>query len=156
MRLVMLPALTLAIVSLAGCGGSQAPPIRAVVDTKTLMAAVLEKQSNIVWESVGEVHTLEGIEEKRPRTDEEWQHIRDAAVTIAESANLLMVPPRAQDDEEWMAASAGVISEGERMIAAIDRRSTKDVFDIGADLYEACVRCHRQYMPGVREFYRRP
>lgn len=119
------------------------------------MASVLEKQANIVWEAVGEVHTAEGIEEKQPRTDEEWQNVRDAAVTIAESANLLMLPPRAQDDEEWMASSAGLVAEGERMIAAIDRKSTTDVFDIGADIYEACVRCHRQYMPGVREFYPR-
>jgi hypothetical protein len=139
--------------SLAGCG-AQAPPFKPVVDTKTLMASVVEKQANIVWESVGEVATLEGVQEIRPQTDEQWQNIRDAAVNITESANLLMISPRAQDNQEWMGAAAGLITQGERMMSASDRRNTKDVFEVGADMYEACVRCHMQYMPGVKESYR--
>lgn len=35
------------------------------------------------------------------------------------------------------------------MVAAIDRKRTQEVFDVGADMYEACVRCHGQHMPGV-------
>lgn len=142
------------VVSIVGCG-AQAPPFKSVVDNKVLMNSVIEKQANIVWESVGQVATMDGVEEKQPRTPEEWQNIRDAAVTITESANLLMLPTRAQDTEEWLQASVGLVDQGERMIAAIDRKNPQEVFDVGADIYEACVRCHRQYMPGVRELYRR-
>jgi hypothetical protein len=152
MRSVAVFPVLVSILSLVGCS-AQAPPFKPVVDTKTLMASVVEKQANIVWESVGEVATLDGVQELRPQTDEQWQNIRDAAVTITESANLLMIPPRAQDNQEWMGAAAGLITQGERMISAIDRRSTKDVFDVGADMYEACVHCHVQYMPGVKEMY---
>jgi len=154
--------LVLALATL-GCGAppppattaASAPPpgMKAVVNMRTLMNSLIEKQSNIVWEAVGEVHTAEGLVEKQPRTDEEWQNVRDAAVAVTEGANLLLIPPRARD-AEWVAATAGLIAEGERMIAAIDRKNTKEVFDVGADIYEACVRCHRQYMPGVRELYR--
>lgn len=146
---------TLVAMSLVGCGGAPAPPFKLVSDTKTLMNSVIEKQANVVWESVGTIATLEGVEERRPQTEADWQNIKDAAVTITESANLLMMSPHAKDNEEWMAASAGLIEQGQRMVAAIDRKSTQDVFDVGADMYEACVRCHRQYMPGVAIMYRR-
>jgi hypothetical protein len=155
MRNIARVIFTMAVVSVAGCGGMPPPPFKLVSDTKTLMDSVIEKQANVVWESVGEIATLEGVEERRPKTEEDWKNIKDAAVTITESANLLMMSPHAKDNEEWMAASAGLIEQGQRMISAIERKNPQGVFDIGADMYEACVRCHRQYMPGVAIMYRR-
>lgn len=171
MRRVLQVAVSVTAISCAACGAppapppdsasvgdraalsTPAPPYKAAVDMRTLMNAVIERPANVVWESVGEVHTPAGIERRSPKTDQEWQTIRDAAVTVTEAGNLLMMPGRSRDDE-WMQSAAGLIKEGERMIAAIDRKNTQDVFDIGADIYEACVRCHSQYMPGVREMYR--
>lgn len=154
MRSVAVVAVLAAAVAALGCG-AQAPPFKSVVDTKTLMNSVIEKQANVVWESVGEIATLEGVEERRPKTEADWQNIRDAAVNIAESANLLMIAPHVRDTEEWIASTTGLITESERMIGAIDRKNVQDVFDVGADIYEACVRCHRQYMPGVMDMYLR-
>lgn len=51
-------------------------------------------------------------------------------------------------------SAAALIVQGERLIAAIERKSTQEVFDIGADLYEACVHCHTRYMPAIRDMYR--
>lgn len=172
MRRVFSAAVIVAVLASVACGaapvtppdgaaaGGQAqpstppPPYKLAVDMRTLMNAVIERPANVVWESVGEVHTPAGIEKRSPQTDADWQTIRDAAVTMTEAANLLMMPGRSRD-EEWMQSAAGLIKEGQRMIAAIDQKNTQDVFDIGADVYEACVRCHSQYMPGVREMYRR-
>lgn len=167
MRRAMPIALVVGAIACAACGGeappsrsatsdaaASAPPYKAVSDMRTLMNAVIERPANVVWESVGEVHTPSGIEARSPKTPEEWQTVRDAAVTLTEAANLLMMPGRAWDSGEWMGAAAGLIVEGERMIDAIDRKSTQEVFDVGADLYEACVRCHRQYLPGVSEMYK--
>ena len=156
MRRSLLTALILStVVPLLGCNGGPAPPpFKAVVDNKTLMSSIVEKQANIVWESVGLIDTAQGTEELRPHTDAEWTNIREAAVTITEAGNLLMLVPRAQDAGEWMKRSADLIAQGERIVTAIDRRNPQDVFDVGADLYEACVNCHRQYMPGVKEQYR--
>lgn len=155
MRSVARVVFAIGVLSVAACGGPPAPPFKLVSDTKTLMNSVIERQANVVWESVGTIATLEGVEERRPQSEADWQNIKDAAVTITESANLLMMSPHAKDDEEWMASSAGLIEQGQRMISAIDRKSTQDVFDVGADMYEACVRCHRQYMPGVAIMYGR-
>ena len=155
MRRLALSALALCVAPAFGCGsGPQPPPFRPVVDNKVLMNAVLERQANIVWESVGTIMTSEGTEERRPQTEEEWTAIHDAAVTITEAGNLLMMIPRAEDGREWMQSAAAMIAQGERMIAAIDRKNPKEVFDIGADLYESCVNCHTQYMPAIKDQYR--
>lgn len=156
MRAVVSGLLSLCVVPILGC--SEPPPstpFKAVVDTKTLMDAVVEKQANIVWESVGTFITPEGIDERRPQTDQDWKNIRDAAVNITESANLLLISPRLQAGEQWMQFTKELIAQGERMIAAADRKSPDDVFNVGADLYDACVNCHTNFMPGVREMYKR-
>ena len=155
MRRVIVAACALSIVPAIGCTrGPQPPPFRPVADNKTLMASVVEKQANIVWESVATIDTAEGTEERQPHTDAEWANIRDAAVNITEAGNLLMMVPRAQDGDEWMKSSAALIEQGERMITAIDRRNPKDVFDVGADMYEACVHCHTRYMPAIKDLYK--
>lgn len=148
----MLLALSVCL-GVAGCGGQQPPPFKAVADTKTLMAALLEKQADIVWESVSTTMIGDEVIERRPKTDEEWANVRNAAIAVTETGNLLMIVPRAQD-EGWMNAAAGMIAQGERMLNAIDRKNPQDVFDVGSDLYDSCVNCHMHYMPAIKDMYR--
>ena len=142
-----------ACLALVGCRGQQPPPFKAVADTKTLMAALLEKQADIVWESVGATIIGDQVVEHHPESDEEWASVRNAAVAVTETGNLLMIVPRAQD-EGWMKAAAGMITQGERMLNAIDRKNPQEVFDVGSDLYDSCVNCHMHYMPAIRDLYR--
>jgi hypothetical protein len=142
-----------ACLALVSCGGQQPPPFKAVADTKTLMAALLEKQADIVWESVGTTIIGDQVVEHHPQNDEEWANVRNAAVAVTETGNLLMIVPRAQD-EGWMKAAAGMITQGERMLNAIDKKNPQEVFDVGSDLYDSCVNCHMHYMPAIRDLYR--
>lgn len=156
MRRVVVFVVSLCAAPMLGCSEPPPPlPFKAVVDTKTLMDAVIEKQANIVWESVGTFITPDGVDERRPQTDQDWKNIRDAAVNITESANLLLLSPRMQAGEQWLQFTKELIAQGERMIAAADKKSADDVFNVGADLYDACVNCHTNFMPGVREMYKR-
>jgi hypothetical protein len=142
--------------AISGCRSTPAappPPFKPVVDTKTLMASLMEKQADIVWESVADTIVGNDIFEKRPQTDEEWLAVRNAAISVTEAGNLLMMKPRSVD-EGWDKAALGLIAQGERMIAAIDRKDPKAVFDVGSDLYDACVECHKNYMPQIRDMYR--
>ena len=139
--------------AVAACSGPQPPPFKPVADTKTLMAALMEKQADIVWEAVGT--TIEGntVTDYQPNSEEEWQNVRNAAIALTETGNLLMIAPRAQD-EGWMKASAGLIAQGERMLAAIDHRNRQEVYDVGSDLYDSCVACHMHYMPAIKDLYK--
>ena len=40
---------------------------------------------------------MAGTEERQPHTDQEWAAVRDSAVVLAESGNLMMMVPRAYD-----------------------------------------------------------
>jgi hypothetical protein len=138
----------------AACNSAPAaPPFKPVVDTKTLMLALMEKQADIVWESVSDTIIGNDVMEHRPQTDEEWLAVRNAAISVTEAGNLLMIPPRGQD-KGWMDASVKLIEQGERMIAAVDRKDAKAVFDVGSDLYDSCVNCHMHYMPAIRDMYK--
>jgi hypothetical protein len=143
------------LIAMVGCGrGPAVPPFKPIADTKTLMQSMMERQADIVWEAVGETIVGDEVQEHRPRTDEEWQAVRHAAISVTETGNLLMMAPRAQDADRWMAAATELITQGERMIAAIDRKNPKEVFDVGSDLYDACVNCHIYYMPAIKDMYR--
>jgi hypothetical protein len=151
MRKVLL-ALPLCAVA-AACGGTQPPPYRAVADTKTLMDSVMERQADIVWSSVGTILTDEGEQEVRPKSDEEWTAVKDAAVNLTETGNLLLVPPRLQDGDRWVKNVQAMMVQAEKMIGAAERKDARAVFDVGSDLYDTCTNCHKHYIPSIKDIY---
>jgi hypothetical protein len=142
-------------VAAAGCSGAPPPPpFKAIVETKDLMEDLMERQADIVWGATGSIVTAEGVEERHPKNDEEWQAVKAAAVNLTETGNLLMMAPRAQDGGQWIKNVQAMMAQGQRMIEAIDRKDTKQMFDVGSDLYDTCTNCHMHYMPAIKDLYR--
>ena len=138
-----------------GCSGAPAPPpFKAIVETKDLMEDLMERQADLVWGATGSIVTAEGVEERHPKSEEEWQAVKAAAVNLTETGNLLMIAPRAQDGGQWMKNVQAMMAQGQRMIEAIDRKDTKQMFDVGSDLYDTCTNCHMHYMPAIKDLYR--
>lgn len=151
-NLILAVALSTLVV---GCNSAPpAPPFKPIAETKDLMEDVMERQADIVWGATGSIITAEGVEELRPKNDEEWQAVKAAAVNLTETGNLLMMAPRAQDGDRWMQNAAKMMEQGQRMIAAIDRRNTQEMFDVGSDLYDTCTNCHMHYMPAIKDLYK--
>src|SRR5687767_12282538 len=109
MRTTRALAVAAALFAAACSAGPEPPPFKAVADNKLLMQAILDPAADGLWESVGWVITAEGTQEIYPRTDEEWTAVRNAAVTVVESGNLLMMAPRAKDNADWIRISQGLI-----------------------------------------------
>jgi hypothetical protein len=125
------------------------PPYRPVADLKTLMQTVMEPAAEVYWDSVGVIVDQNGEHQIEPITVEDWEAVRNAAFVVAESGNLLMMPTRAQDNDEWMAASQRMIEAAQKAIRAAESRDKDAVFDVGAELYDACTHCHSQYSPEI-------
>lgn len=142
--------------TVAACGGNapQPPPFKAVAETKDIMEHVMERQADIVWGAAGHIITAEGDQDLRPTTEEQWVAVRAAALTLTETGNLLMVAPRAQDNDRWMKNVQLMMAQGEKMIAAIDRKDSQAMFDVGSDLYDTCTNCHMHYMPEIKDLYK--
>ncbi len=110
----------------------------------------LDPQADIVWQSVKIVITDMGDEEIAPKTAAEWTAVRNAAVLLAESGNLLMMPPRAQAGPEWMQAARALVDTSEAAMRAADARDREKLFQLGGDINDACMSCHYHYDPRVR------
>jgi hypothetical protein len=121
------------------------PPFETSVSTKDLMANVMDPTADIVWESVGTIVTKEGTFEKAPQTDEEWASVKAGSILLAEAGNLLMLPSRSGGNDEWNQRAVDLIHQSQRMMKAIDARDKKAIFDVGADIYDACVNCHKKF-----------
>jgi hypothetical protein len=144
-----LPFLLAGAALTAACGGPLPPPFKAVVDNKLLMQSTIDPNASVIWDAVKQIITKDGTEDIRPRTEEQWAEVRHAAVTLAESGNLLMLVPRAKDGDEWMKRAQELITTGEAAIRAADARNADQLFTVGGDIYDACTNCHKKYSPAV-------
>jgi hypothetical protein len=137
------------LLAFAGCGGeppAKPSPFKPIADTRTLMQAVIDPTADHIWNSVGMDITAAGRTEIRPQNDQEWQTLRHHAVTLAESGNLLMIAPRARDDE-WIRLSQALVDTASDAIVAIDAKNPDQVFDAGGAIYAVCTNCHAKYDP---------
>ncbi len=87
---------------------------------------------------------------KAQKTEKDWQDLQASALTLAETANLLMSPDRARDKALWMKDAALLRNVGEKAFKAANARDLPALEALNAELYEACQSCHEHYRPGYR------
>ncbi len=87
------------------------------------------------------------VSSRTPTTSEEWMALQGQTLMLAESANLLMMPDRALDQEGWMADAKLMLDAGEAAYRAAKDRDLAALEALSDQLYESCVTCHRDYRP---------
>jgi len=132
------------------------------------MDTKVDPSADAIWDSVAYIAARSGIEDRQPRTDEQWRAVRRSALTLIEGADLLRAKrPRValvnieaklgelQPSEiqrridatpmvfEQFARSLG--EAGNQALAAIDARDAKALMDSGGTIDEACEACHLTY-----------
>jgi hypothetical protein len=157
--------------------------LKPVVSVKELMKYMIDPVADNIFDAVGTVVTKDGVVEREPKTDEDWEKIQIGAISLAEGAYLLKIPrpfappgdlnnstgPNAvelspaqitakveRDPVEW---NARIETLRNASLAALDIVKRKDVsalWDAGEILDQACENCHRSYWyPGEdAAFYR--
>ena len=105
--------------------------------------------ADIVWEAVKTIDSAKATEEIRPKTDDEWTALRNAAITVTESGNLLMMVPRAKDGGEWIKRAQEMIDAGEAAIKTVDAKNADRLFTIGGDIYQSRTNCHQKYLDAI-------
>lgn len=146
------------------------PPFAPDVTIKELMLNVIDTNADVVWLSVTTVASEKGLVETRPTTDEEWTRVRAGAITLAESANLLMIPGRrvarpgeksetpgvelepeemdvliAKDRASWDKHARDLYDAAMIAAKAAERKDADKIFEIGESIEHACEGCHRSY-----------
>ena len=133
----------------SACGGPTPTPFKPIANNKLLMQSVVVPNADVIWDAVKIIETKEGTEDIRPTTDAQWAAVRNAAVTVAESGNLLMMVPRAKDGGEWMQRAQEMINAGEAAIRAAEAKNAEKLFTVGGDIYDSCSNCHRKYLDAI-------
>jgi hypothetical protein len=93
------------------------------------------------------------IERAAPKTEADWNIIRNQALTLAESGNLILMPGRARDHKNWIMESKMLIDLGAKAYQAAQNKDLDGIRALNDPLNAACVTCHQQYRPG---YHRRP
>jgi hypothetical protein len=154
MRPMGIAALVCAV-ALSGCRGEQpaapAPATSLVLKATTaqLMNWILDPQADIVWAQGGTIVTPQGEERILPKTDDEWNALRNAAATVAESANLLLFPPHIRDQGDWVAMTHKTVEKANECVAAAEAKDIDTLFTAASDMYLACTACHAKYVIGI-------
>jgi hypothetical protein len=134
------------------------------------MRSVVDPAADVVWLSVTTVQNEDGLVETRPTSDEEWTMVRQGAITLAEAANLLMIPGRhvagpgeksetpgvelepsemesliEKDRASWNLRAKGLHDASLATLRAVEAHDADKVFELGEQIERACESCHAQY-----------
>jgi hypothetical protein len=149
----------------ASAGGVD-PQFRLTASIRELMDSEIDPAADFLWASVASISTRAGLEERRPRTDEEWLEVRRHAITLIEATNLLVMKGRRVSHTYIPSGGAGELDTNEaqqkieanrdvfvlfaqrlqetglQTLAAIDAKNADQVFELGGAIDEACESCH--------------
>jgi hypothetical protein len=84
------------------------------------------------------------ISSRTPTTDEEWGQLQAKTLTLAESANLLMMPGRTRAGE-WNKDARLMLDAASGAFKAAKEKNAEGVEAVNDQLYESCVSCHKAY-----------
>lgn len=135
---------------LCGCAAkpevkAQASPIKAVATLEQVMHGMVIPNADVVWKASGWVYTASGVEERKPKNEDEWIAVEASATTLTEAGNLLMMEGRAKDGAKWIEYSTALREAGAAVHKAAVAKDVEGVFTQGGVLFEACQGCHFAY-----------
>jgi hypothetical protein len=140
-----------------------------VASVRELMDAVVDPSADALWDAVSTTADLNGVHERRPRTDEQWKDVRRHALALIESTNLLVMQGRRATESNPPPPPAGELTPAQvqqmldnnrsafiefarnlrqaarQALSAIDARDPRALLDAGGSIDEACEVCHRVF-----------
>ncbi|QWD74237.1 cytochrome c [Polynucleobacter sp. TSB-Sco08W16] len=129
---------------LLGCG-PKAPQANSSLSLKQVMEWVIDSNADVIWDSVKSISNVQGTTEIYPRTDAQWEAVRNSAATLVEAGNLLMIEGRAKDNKQWMDFANQLSKASELALKATQDKDKDALFDAGGNIYNACKACHDRY-----------
>ena len=146
MRSLVLPLA--GVLWLSGALVAQAPPasssssssseaLRPVATMKQLMVDVIHPASNVI---------LLAVNRGGPGDDSEWAEVRHSAMTLAESANLLIMRNGAPG---WVADARLIAEVGAAAYNAAQARDAGALAALADRIDASCTTCHKQFRPAL-------
>ena len=113
---------------------AQAPAFQPVASVLQLMEAMVVPSSEALFDAG----------DNPPKDDQGWVTLRNSAVILAESGNLLMMRPK--DNGDWMKYSRMLVDAGILAVKATEAKDLSKFDDVADQATKACEMCHNQYV----------
>ena len=114
------------------------PPVPTPVGTMSeLMIKVLYPYSDAFFY----------IERAVPKNDVEWGELQGKALAIAELGNVLMMPGRARDQDQWLKDAKLLAEAGAAVFRAAKAKDVDAILARNDQLVDSCTSCHMHYRP---------
>jgi hypothetical protein len=128
-----------------------APSVAAepVATVRQIMKGIVDPAAKKVYDAVSTTVGPEGVVERVPKTDEDWEEVATGAAALIESGNLMLMGNRAVDQDEWVKMSRAMIDAGKQVLRATQEKNSDKVFELGEPLNESCDSCHAKYRRGL-------
>ena len=117
--------------------GVQSAAAQPVATMSELMIRVIYPASDAVFY----------ITTRQPATEADWVQLQGQTLMLAESANLLMMPAHARDQDRWMADAKRLRDAGAAAFKAAKARDLAALDALNDELYQSCTLCHQHYRP---------
>jgi hypothetical protein len=175
-----LVAISAIAVVAAGCRTPEqaaAPEADVPIPVGTLrevMHGIIEYNAFKIFDAVAVTVTAEGITEKEPRTEEEWDEVLHAALGLAEAPNLLVnvghdgrtiafpqdmdtsagegeltpnqIQARIDEKKElWLKYLNQLQSVGRETMDIVNKKNVSGLFEIGEKIDRVCETCHMEF-----------
>jgi hypothetical protein len=148
------------------------PPFVTSASIIDLMSGEVDPAADALWLSVATISTREGVVQRKPNTEAEWQEERRHAIALIEASNLLMMPGRVvaypgqmlesppgegdyppeqslaaiRKEPAVFAAFARILQQSSlSALRAIEARDADKLLEAGGDIDAACEQCHRRF-----------
>ena len=121
-----------AAVVLAAVAWTQDAEPKPVANVTQIMQVMVVPPSNALF----------NVARQAPETDEEWRKLREGAILLAESGNLLLMPGRAEDTDVWRDTSLEMVEAGADALRAADAKDVDGLIEAGNRVIDACEVCH--------------
>jgi cytochrome c556 len=148
---------------------TNAPPYAAQITLQDTMNHLIDPEADVIWHATGSISTKQGTVEHSPKTDEDWEAQRRAALRLLEASNVLLIPNRIVTHTPFASAGPGVYSSEEvqrqidanravfnalalnlrgasqQLLKASDKRDVASLLELGDALDQACEACHKTF-----------
>jgi hypothetical protein len=151
----------------------EAPAPRPVATLGEVMHIMFEDNAYRIFDAVVITINADGITEKRPTTDQEWEEVLHATLALAEAPNLIVnigrdgrtigsrddMEPRPDDElspeqiqariderrDVWVKYATDFQAVTREAIAVVTRKDAQALFDVGGRINQACENCHEAF-----------
>lgn len=156
---------------LASCAKPEpASDYKASATIREIMSSIVVPSADFMFNAVSSSVTPKGVEEKFPKTDEEWADVRHRAVSIMEASDLILMPGRhvaapgqkainpkvqlspdeietliTKDRASWVKMSHDLHDSVLPALKAIDSRNPTALSDSSIAIDMACETCHLKF-----------